>query len=111
MRAESLDGMAVAGTGPIVGREMADLNATLLAWPDGHRIETHVNDEVDVVTVVLAGEGVAIVDGEEHSLRTGTILLIPKGAARSIESRSDDFRYLNVHKRRRMMPNMIRPGR
>lgn len=92
------------------GREMEDLDATLLAWPQGHEIQAHVNAEVDVVTVVLSGSGVAQIDGAERALTAGSVLLIPKGAERSIRSTSDDFRYLNVHKRRkRLMPTLGRP--
>ena len=105
MEAELIDAFAGYGPGPVVGRETEDLNATLLSWPRGHEIAAHVNAEVDVIMVVFAGSGLAAVDGSSHELAAGKILVIPKGAERSIRSMSEDFRYLNVHKRRkRLMP-------
>ena len=110
MGSELIDTLKGEGTGPIIGRELEDLDITLLAWNEGHRVETHRNDEIDVVTVVISGKGTAIVDGVEHLLAVGSLLLIPKGTERSIESRSPDFRYLNIHKRRRkLMPTLLPP--
>jgi quercetin dioxygenase-like cupin family protein len=103
MEAELIDALAGEGPGPVVGRETEDLNATLLSWPKGHEIAAHVNAEVDVIMVVFAGNGVAETDGVTHELAAGNILVIPKGAERSVRSLSDDFRYLNVHKRRRRL--------
>jgi hypothetical protein len=39
-------------------------------------------------------------------------LVIPKGAERTVRSLSGDFRYVNVHeRRRRLMPQLSRPQR
>lgn len=111
MDAELIDAFAGAGPGPVFGREVEDLDVTLLAWTEGHEIAAHVNNEVDVVTVVLAGTGVARLAGVEHELKAGSVLIIPKGVERAITSKSDNFRYLNVHKRRkRLMPTLGRGG-
>ena len=102
-----LDGYVGSGPGPVVGHETDDLDLTLLAWPEHHSIPSHINGEVDVVTVVLSGLGEAIVNGTRHELRLGSVLIIPKDAERSIKSLSPDFRYLNVHRRRkRLMPSI-----
>jgi mannose-6-phosphate isomerase-like protein (cupin superfamily) len=77
-----------------------DLNATVLSWPEGQGVALHINDHVDVLVVCLSGTGVATVDEETFELETGTALLVPKGSARQISSTSDDFRYLNVHRRK-----------
>ena len=52
MESELMNAFAGEGPGPVEGRQMTDLNATLLAWPKGHRIQPHVNKEVDVIMVV-----------------------------------------------------------
>lgn len=89
------------------GAETEDLDITVLAWPEHYSIESHVNSEVDVVMIVISGCGIAIVDGERYEMRLGSMLIIKKGSERSIESRSVDFRYINVHKRRRgLMPGL-----
>jgi mannose-6-phosphate isomerase-like protein (cupin superfamily) len=96
-----------SGTGPVFGHETEDLDLTLLRWKEGHRIETHSNDEVDVVMIVLEGEGRIIVNGETYDLEPGRAVIIPKGAMREVQSQSDGFAYLNIHKRRRrLMPTL-----
>lgn len=95
---------AMTHSGPQWSYESEDLDMTLLSWDDGKSIETHVNSEVDVVWVGIAGEGTAIIDGQGHPLRPGVALLIPKGSERAVESASR-LSYLSVHRRRRgLMP-------
>ncbi len=106
---EVFNGLDGEGPGPVVGKETEDLNLTLLSWPSGHQIAEHVNQEVDVVSVVLSGSGVVRIGEVENEVRAGSIFIIPKGASRSLTSTSDDFRYVNIHKRRRrLMPTMSR---
>ena len=99
-------------TGPIWGTETEDLDCTLLQWPAGHEMASHVNDEVDVVMTVLQGTGQLEVDEVKTLLKPGVVVVIPKGAARRIQADSKPFVYLNVHKRRRrLMPTGTRPSR
>lgn len=94
--------------GAIFGGESEDLDFTLVQWNDGGGVAEHLNGEVDVLMIVLGGEGTAIVGGEQFTMSPGDVLLIPKDTARSIQSSSKGFRYLNVHKRkRRLMPGDI----
>jgi uncharacterized cupin superfamily protein len=88
------------GTGPIWSLASSDLNATLLAWPANERLPRHVNTELDVLLVVIDGEGTAVVDGERHRLAAGHALLVEKGASRSIAAGRDGLRYLSIHRRR-----------
>lgn len=94
-------------SGPQWGYESDDLNLTLLVWTAGERVAPHVNEEVDVVLIVVAGEGDVHVNGAVHALRPGQALLIPKGVARAIHPTSKRFSYLSVHRRRRgLMPTI-----
>lgn len=77
-----------------------DLNANLVRFPAGRGVGEHVNDKVDVILVGVSGTGAVAVDGEECALRAGTLVLVPKGARRRIQSLSRDFTYLSVHRRR-----------
>lgn len=107
MKATVLDGYEGNGPGAAAGLQTEDLNLTVVAWPEHFSVDPHVNAEVDVVSIVLSGAGEAVIDGVTHSMRLGTILVIPKGSERSIRSLSVDFRYVNVHKRRRaLMPRI-----
>ncbi len=95
-----VDLLAPAGRGPLWGEATDDLNLTLLAWPAGAGPAEHVNDERDVVLVVVAGAGSAVVDGVEHPVRAGQALVIPRGSRRGLTAGPEGIRYLSVHLRR-----------
>jgi quercetin dioxygenase-like cupin family protein len=76
-----------------------DLNANLVRFVTGGGVGEHVNEEVDVLFVGVAGSGFARVSGEEHPLSAGTLVFVPKGAGRSTVALSDGFAYLTVHRR------------
>lgn len=106
--AADLASLAATAThsGPQWAHESEDLDVTFLCWEAGRAIEAHINNEVDVVWIGVAGEGVAIVDGVRHALQPGGLLLIPKGCERGIESGSGVC-YLSLHRRRRgLMPTL-----
>jgi quercetin dioxygenase-like cupin family protein len=93
--------------GPIFGHETEDLDLTALAWDEGKGVGEHTNTEVDVAMIVLSGRGAIQIGEERHDLQAGRLIVIPKGVMRSITALSSDFRYLNVHKRRkRLMPTL-----
>ena len=77
-----------------------DLNANLVRFDAGGGVGEHVNDEVDVIFLGVAGSGSVRVDGEEHALSAGTLVFVPRGAGRSTGASSDGFAYLTVHRRR-----------
>jgi quercetin dioxygenase-like cupin family protein len=93
-------GRVGGGSGPRWGMESAELNATLLAWPPGHTIAQHSNDERDVLLIVLQGSACVAIDGIEHQLAAEHLLLIPRGSMRGITAGSDGARYLSIHRRR-----------
>jgi quercetin dioxygenase-like cupin family protein len=77
-----------------------DLNANLVRFDAGDGVGEHVNEEVDVVFVGVAGSGSVRVDGEERRLSAGTLVFVPRGAGRSTRALSDGFAYLTVHRKR-----------
>ena len=98
---------AVSHDGPQWAHECEDLDLTLLSWQNDKRIEAHINAEVDVVWIGVEGEGIATIDGATHKMRPGVTLLIPKGCERAMQSTSERFSYLSVHRRRRgLMPTI-----
>lgn len=81
-----------------------DLDANLVRLSAGARVESHVNDAVDVLVVAVEGGGVVTVDGAPHELRPGRLVLVPKGCARSIAATADsDVVYLTVHRSRPLL--------
>ncbi|MBX5445791.1 cupin domain-containing protein [Sphaerobacter sp.] len=95
---------AAGGSGAIFARETADLDLNLVRFAPGSGVGEHVNREVDVAVIVLDGEGVLTVDGEEHPLRAGRATIIPKGVRRAIQATGDvHLVYVTVHRRRRRL--------
>ena len=88
------------GSGPIWGTASEDLNVTLLAWPAGHVVAEHVNDERDVLVVVIAGFATVVMDGADHPLEAPAAVVIPKAARRSIAAGPTGVRYVSAHLRR-----------
>ena len=80
--------------------DSADLNINLLVLGAAETIEEHVNSEVDVLIVAIAGQGEIAVDDQRFPLIAGQALVIAKGARRSIRPVSDRFAYLTCHRTR-----------
>ena len=97
-----LAALARAATGPGAAwtHQSEDLNVNLLVFASGEGVAEHVNTEVDVLLVGIAGAGAVTIDGTRQVLRAGHALVIPKGANRAIQSQSDPFAYLTCHRRR-----------
>ena len=94
-----VDLLGPLGSGPLWGLASSDLNATLLAWPAGHSLVEHTT-ELDVLMIVLGGDGVVTIDRRAHAISAGSALLIEKGRARAIRAGAAGIRYLTVHRRR-----------
>jgi quercetin dioxygenase-like cupin family protein len=77
-----------------------ELNANLVRFDAGGGVGEHINEEVDVLFLGVAGSGSVRVDSEEHALSAGTLVFAPRGARRSTIATSDGFAYLTVHRRR-----------
>ena len=77
-----------------------ELNATLLAWPEGAGFGAHRNDERDVLLVVLEGSAELTLDGEQHALGDHELVLLPRGSDRALVAGADGVRYLSIHLRR-----------
>jgi len=98
-----VDLVALAGAAhgrPVWAHQSEDLNANLLVLVRGEGVAAHINREVDVLVVGVAGEGVVEVDGTSHDIAVGTALIIPKGSSRAIRAEGDRFAYLTCHRRR-----------
>ena len=99
---------AARGRGPAWTLETDDLDVNLLAFGSEEGVQEHVNREVDVLLVGVAGEGTITIDGASHPLAAGALLLIPKGTRRAIRATSERFVYLSCHRRRRKLSPEVR---
>lgn len=86
-----------------------ELNLNVVRFAAGDGVAEHTNDEVDVIGVVLSGEGSAVIDGREEQLEAGRLLYMPKGSRRAIRAGRGDLVYLTCHRRRTgLMPRRAR---
>ena len=92
--------MTAAAGGSVWGAASADLNATLLEWPAEHGPAEHVNDQLDVLYVIVAGSATLTVDGEPQELGAGGVTIVDKGTRRALVAGPGGVRYLTAHKRR-----------
>jgi quercetin dioxygenase-like cupin family protein len=83
--------------------QSADLHINLLTFEAGAGVGEHVNAELDVLLVGVAGAGEVAIDGVTRPLRPGHAVLVLKGARRAIRSTDAPFSYLSCHRRRAML--------
>jgi len=89
-----------------------DLDANLVQLAPGGGVGEHVNSEVDVLVVGVAGSGTVVVDGASYPLRSGIVLALPKGARRRVDAdRGESISYLTVHRARAGLGISGPPGR
>lgn len=76
------------------------LDANLVHLPAGRRIEQHVEPDLDVVLVVVAGDGTfGTADGPQQ-VAAGNLVWLPHGSARDLTAGAAGLSYLTVHRRR-----------
>lgn len=86
------------------------LDANVVHQPAGRRVGTHKEPDLDVLLMVLAGDGVLGAGTEDtpRPLAPGMLMWLPHGSTRSITAGEGGLTYLTVHRRR---PGMqIRPA-
>lgn len=86
--------------GPVFTLHSPDLDCNLLRFDRGEGVPLHINARVDVAGVVLEGEGILQVNGEQRMVGEGDFFYVPKGAARKLRSAGGPFVYLSFHARR-----------
>ncbi|CAM5630146.1 hypothetical protein [Streptomyces viridochromogenes] len=76
------------------------LDANVVHLPPGRRVDTHVEPDLDVLLLVVTGDGtVAGPDGDAH-LTTGALLWLPRGSRRALAAGEQGLSYVTVHRRR-----------
>ncbi|MFI6843110.1 hypothetical protein OG535_09940 [Kitasatospora sp. NBC_00085] len=84
------------------------LDANVVRLRPDATVADHVEPDLDVLVLGIAGEGTLRCDGTAHDLRPGALRLLPRGAQRGVRAGRDGVVYLTVHRRR---PGMtVRPA-
>jgi len=86
--------------GSLVG---ADLNVNLVRLLPDEYLEAHINTEVDVLLVGIAGAGTVELDGDDEPLDVGSAVYVPKNARRGIRASGQGVTYLTCHRRRGLL--------
>lgn len=76
------------------------LNVNLMRLTTGATIPAHVNSELDVLIACFEGEGVLHVGDDTHRLAPGIVMVVPRGARRSLRCLRGPLVYLTSHKQR-----------
>ena len=96
-QAEAEEQQRAGVIGSLVG---ADLNVNLVRLLPDEYLEAHINTEVDVLLVGIAGAGTVELDGGDQPLAAGSAVYIPKNARRGIRAGGQGVTYLTCHRRR-----------
>ncbi|MGW7257511.1 hypothetical protein [Streptomyces sp. NPDC054834] len=85
------------------------LDANIVRLPPTRRVDPHTEPDLDVLLLVVAGEGTLVSTEGPQPLGTGSVAWLPHGSTRGLVAGAAGMSYLTVHRRR---PGMrIRPPR
>jgi len=107
----ALSELAEAPTGALwkLAESGRQLDANLIHLPAGHRVDTHTEPDLDVLLLVLAGDGTLTTPPDSQHMSEGALLWLPHGSTRSLTAGEDGMSYLTVHRRRPGMQIRPRP--
>jgi mannose-6-phosphate isomerase-like protein (cupin superfamily) len=71
-----------------IGVESLDVHMNVLA-PHGPRGRVHRHSKSDNVYIVKSGEGLLTIEGDDHTIGTDDVVLIPAGVRQSLSNVSD----------------------
>lgn len=77
------------------------LDANLVHLPAGRHVGTHLEPDLDVVLVVVAGGGIVGTPDGEQVIADGNVVWLPHGSTRCLTAGSHGLSYLTIHQRRR----------
>ncbi|UXY31973.1 hypothetical protein [Streptomyces sp. HUAS TT20] len=76
------------------------LDANLVRLSAGERIGTHAEPDLDVLVLIVTGDGVMDTPEGAQPLTEGGLLWLPHGSTRSITAGPGGLAYVTVHRRR-----------
>ena len=76
------------------------LDANLIHLRPGEHIGHHTEPDLDVLVLVVAGDGTLDTVEGEQPLAEGALAWLPRGSSRSVTAGGDGLSYCTVHRRR-----------
>ncbi|MEV0283619.1 hypothetical protein AB0H36_05795 [Kribbella sp. NPDC050820] len=100
LRALAEDSQIPSGARWALSEPGRQLDANLVHLPAGRRVDTHVEPDLDVVLVVVAGDGSMGTPEGSQPVATGSLVWLPHGSTRDLTAGAAGMSYLTVHRRR-----------
>ncbi|MEU6534118.1 cupin domain-containing protein [Streptomyces sp. NPDC046928] len=76
------------------------LDANVVHLPPGRRVDTHVEPDLDVLLLVVTGDGTVTGPDGDGPLTAGALLWLPRGSRRALAAGERGLSYVTVHRRR-----------
>jgi quercetin dioxygenase-like cupin family protein len=86
------------------------LDANVVHLPAGGRVGTHAEPDLDVLLLVVAGDGTMDTVEGPMALAGGALCWLPHGSTRSVSAGAGGLTYVTVHRRRPGMQIRSRPS-
>ncbi|MFF4350351.1 cupin domain-containing protein [Streptomyces sp. NPDC001530] len=76
------------------------LDANVVRIPPERRVDTHTEPDLDVLLLVVTGDGILVTSDGPLPLSAGTLTWLPHGSTRALVAGERGMSYLTVHQRR-----------
>jgi quercetin dioxygenase-like cupin family protein len=76
------------------------LDANLVHLSPSRRVDTHAEPDLDVLLLVIAGDGTLSTQVGHQPLVPGALIWLPHGSSRSLAAGDHGLAYVTVHRRR-----------
>ncbi|WP_030670726.1 hypothetical protein [Streptomyces sp. NRRL B-1347] len=83
-----------------LAEERRQLDANLIRLPPDSGVAAHVENSLDVLLLVVAGDGRLDSDDEQLALAAGSVAWLPRSSRRALTAGAHGLVYLTVHARR-----------
>ncbi len=102
LRQVAADGEVPVAAGAVwkLGMRQRDLDSNVIRLRPGASIDSHVGPDVDVLILVLAGDGQVGTELGTVELHAANLAWLPRRSRRQISAGPQGLTYLTVHKRR-----------
>jgi len=88
-----------------------DLDANVVQLPPNAAIDEHVGPDLDVLLVVMAGDGGLTTERSTIELHAGALVWLPRRSRRGFRAGPGGLQYLTVHQRRQSLVITTTAGR
>lgn len=86
-----------------LGMRQRDLDSNVIRLQPGTAIDSHVGPDLDVIILVLSGDGQVGTELGPVDLHAGALAWLPRRSRRQISAGPQGLTYLTVHKRRQAL--------